>query len=405
VILGMARSGTSAVTQMFVSCGFFVARDEDLMPATEDNAGGYWENTCLHRVNEEILSQLSGSWLDPPLPDVQLAAREWAVPALQTEVERILEQADGSPVALKDPRIGVMTPIWGPIIADRFHSLVVVRDPVEIALSLNRRDGTPLALGLAAWELHTSVLLDYLEGKPVTVAPYARLIEDVSLAPLIVEQAAAHLEPERARFVAPAAAGEALEAGFRHNRAPAAHHGGHLTARQLELWEFLSSLPLGNQAITTPLELREPSPAARTGARDETKRFELVKEVERQRTQLIQAAEGARALRAELETAVAAERNRAVELETVVAAEHSRAVELQKVVAAEHNRAVELEARLINEQQRLIAEQERLIAEQERAASATDARLRSEGQLEAITSSASWRITAPLRAARGKLGV
>jgi hypothetical protein len=64
--------------------------------------------------------------------------------------------------------------------------VVVIRDPIESARSLSRRDGTPLPLGLAMWELHMASLLGHLNGRLVTVVPYARLMEEDGLAERIV---------------------------------------------------------------------------------------------------------------------------------------------------------------------------------------------------------------------------
>jgi hypothetical protein len=65
VVLGMGRSGTSAVTRTFVSAAFFAGRDEDLMEATDANPTGHWENLYIRRVNEMVLDRLGGTWFDP----------------------------------------------------------------------------------------------------------------------------------------------------------------------------------------------------------------------------------------------------------------------------------------------------------------------------------------------------
>lgn len=182
VVLGMGRSGTSAVTRMFTSTGFFAGRQDDLMPATEANPTGHWENLGVWRAKERVLEKLAGSWFDPPSASAQLAAREWAVPLLRSEVDRLLSESGHRPVAIKDPRINVMMPLWGAIIWERFHPVLVIRHPVEIALSLQRRDGTPPMFALGGWELHMTTLLAELDGRQVAVAPYARLIEDERVA-------------------------------------------------------------------------------------------------------------------------------------------------------------------------------------------------------------------------------
>ena len=185
-VLGMSRSGTSAVSGMFAMAGFFAGREEDLLEATEANPAGFWENRNVWRLNESILERMGGTWFDPPDEDRQLAARAWATPELLAVFERIVEEASDAPVTLKDPRIGVMLPVWGEIIDDHLHPVLVIRDPIEIALSVSRRDGAPASFTLAAWQLHMTAVLRYLQRRVVTIAPYDQLLGSTELAELVV---------------------------------------------------------------------------------------------------------------------------------------------------------------------------------------------------------------------------
>ncbi len=66
VVLGMGRSGTSAVSRMFVRAGFFAGAEDDLLGAHESNPLGHFENLGIMNTNERILAELGGSWFDPP---------------------------------------------------------------------------------------------------------------------------------------------------------------------------------------------------------------------------------------------------------------------------------------------------------------------------------------------------
>ncbi|HEY2006148.1 MAG TPA: hypothetical protein VGG87_06835, partial [Solirubrobacteraceae bacterium] len=116
VVLGMHRSGTSALTSMFVACGYYVGREQDLLPAHESNPNGHWENTHLLNRHEEMLQRLGGTWLEPPPVARQLAGAEWAIPILQQEVTRVLAEAGTAPIAIKDPRIAGLLPLWREVI-------------------------------------------------------------------------------------------------------------------------------------------------------------------------------------------------------------------------------------------------------------------------------------------------
>jgi hypothetical protein len=267
----MSRSGTSAVAGMFVHAGFFGGPADQFSGATDANPLGHFENVGTMSANELVLEQLNGTWMNPPERDVQLKGADAALPVLRDAFDRIAEGAGGAPIVVKDPRIGVMMPLWLPIIDGRLHPVLVVRDPSEVARSLRTRDGTPTALGLAGWELHMTELLGQLHGRCVTVIPYAWLVADADHAAMSIESAAAHLEPGLAAAVRAEQAAEPLRAALRRNRAEAGDLGD-LTIRQRELWQALAALPPGDVVLDLPAELLAPGPRAREAVQDESRR-------------------------------------------------------------------------------------------------------------------------------------
>ncbi|MEA2373108.1 MAG: hypothetical protein QOH12_3502 [Solirubrobacteraceae bacterium] len=272
VVLGMSRSGTSAVSEALVRSGFFAGREADLMAPTQDNPRGYWENIAVYRSNEAVLRELGATWFDPPSPDLTRASRHLQA-GLSAALDLLVETAAPAPVVLKDPRIGVLLDLWRPVLDGRLHPVLVVRPPTEIASSLATRDGTPRALGLAGWEVHVTRVLDYLRGRTVTVAPYAALLADPGLASLIVDAAACHLDAGRRSVVDASAASKAMIADLRRHRGDPGELAGCLTQSQARLWEILCDLPPGDQVIELPSDFTgEPPETALEGARDETRR-------------------------------------------------------------------------------------------------------------------------------------
>jgi hypothetical protein len=278
VVHGMSRSGTSAVTGLFVASGYFVGDEADLMRANSGNPAGYYENLNVYKINEDLLAELGASWFDPPSEPTLLEARPRVQGRLRRVFDGLVEQAAGAPLALKDPRIAVLMGLWGPIIGDRLHPVLVVRDPVEVAQSLQARDGTPMALGLAAWELHMTSLLRSLSGATVTVAPYRVVLGSAEQARSIVEEATRHVRPDLAVNVRPSDGGGWLTVQLAHNRAGSGDHGRFLTGRQAELWEWLAGLPAGTAVLQPPAPLLTDDPAARGGAQAETARTQLLSE-------------------------------------------------------------------------------------------------------------------------------
>jgi hypothetical protein len=352
---------------MFASAGFFAAREQELMAATEHNAAGHWENLEVCRTNESVLGRLGGSWFDPPSEDRQLAARPWAVPELRSVFERVVDQAENVPVVLKDPRIGVMLPLWGEII-DHLHPVLVIRDPIEVALSLNRRDGSPTSFMLAAWQLHMTRMLPHLQRRVVTVAPYTRLLESSQCAYLVIGSTVRHLRDDLASRVNSESSLTALDPALHRSHVSPGDHERQMSVRQLELWSELASLDPGDQRIDISEDAIASDPAALSLVRAETERLAMLERVDK------------------AEQASATERDRTEALTLELAAERERTEALTLELAAERERSEALSMHLAGER--------------DRAAAAAAGQITAEGWLEAIQTSPSWRITAPLRAGK-----
>jgi hypothetical protein len=279
VILGMSRSGTSAVASTFAAAGFFVGVDGEVMGPTAANPDGHWENLRLFETHEAILKRLDGTWLDPPASAAQLVGADWAVPEIREQLERLFEQAQGAPVVVKDPRIGVLLSFWHQSIEDNLVPVLVIRNPLDVAASLRSRDGTPSALGLGAWELHLTLLLEGLDGRQVVAAPYAQLLERPALASELVSAVREQLDPECSQRVRPEHARLAVAARHRNQRGGEDRAASSLTTRQLELWRWLEQLPAGAQTLSVPDELKGPSDESRVAAAQERERATMAAEL------------------------------------------------------------------------------------------------------------------------------
>jgi len=149
VVLGMHRSGTSALAGMLAAAGVASAG-----PSVRnwDNARGHHEALALVRLNEAVLAASGGHWLCAPA-EVRWSAEHAA------ERDRLLGAMHGGrPALLKDPRTLLCLPFWRAS-ALPFHALGIVRAPLAVARSLLAWRGIPLAEGLALWSAHNRALL------------------------------------------------------------------------------------------------------------------------------------------------------------------------------------------------------------------------------------------------------
>ena len=157
-IAGMHRSGTSMVTKLLHQAGLYLGPLEDLHPPGPANPEGFWEHRRFVRLNQQILGQLGAGWdYPPPLPV------DWSLDRLaplRAEAETLLEHfTDREPWGWKDPRNCLTLPFWQSLL-DRPRVVIVVRNPLEVAHSLRKRNGFSPALGLALWHAYHERLLD-----------------------------------------------------------------------------------------------------------------------------------------------------------------------------------------------------------------------------------------------------
>jgi hypothetical protein len=144
VVLGMHRSGTSALTGSLRHLGVELGGDMRA-PHEGVNAKGYWEHLGILRVHESVLTVLASSWDDVrPLPDrwregPELAAsREQIVEILRRDFSR------AAVWAVKDPRTCRLVPLWVDALERlgcRFGFVLTMRNPAEVIRSLAKRDG------------------------------------------------------------------------------------------------------------------------------------------------------------------------------------------------------------------------------------------------------------------------
>lgn len=145
VILGMHRSGTSAVARVCNLLGADLG--QRLMPPQADNPTGFWEHTELHDVHDALFTALGYTWDDGrKLPD------HWwqsgVVRPFRQELLEILQRdfKDSVLPCVKDPRMSRLVPLWIGLLREIGWQplfLHTLRHPHAIAESLKVRNGFP----------------------------------------------------------------------------------------------------------------------------------------------------------------------------------------------------------------------------------------------------------------------
>jgi hypothetical protein len=179
-VVGMHRSGTSATANCLAELGLRTPDPDDLIRASNHNERGHWESKTLTKFDESILRQLGGTWSAPPcLLAGWEDADDRAMRDLRSKAtELATAKLAHPPQVIKDPRLCLTLPLWRRVMPSEPVAVLVFREPLEVALSLQRRDGFPLSLGLALWYRYVRQSLVSLADLPVLVVEYARALDE-----------------------------------------------------------------------------------------------------------------------------------------------------------------------------------------------------------------------------------
>lgn len=181
LILGMHRSGTSALANLLSTLGVDFGRN--LIPASPANELGFFEKAEIVDANERLLQALGLEDANDPRP----LPRDWrdysACGPIRRDVLAILRaDFDGVPLwAVKDPRICRLVPFWIDIVRELGSEpsfIHVTRNPLEIADSLAVRQGLDPRRVQFLWLRHVLEAVRATRGGPRVFVTYGELISD-----------------------------------------------------------------------------------------------------------------------------------------------------------------------------------------------------------------------------------
>lgn len=143
LVVGMHRSGTSAMARVLSLAGAALPRD--LIPANDSNPTGHWEPLEIANFNDRLLAKLGTSWDGIFAPARDANGRLPLESEKDAATKLILEQyGDADVIVLKEPRLTLIADFWREVFHDmaiESRYIVMVRNPEEIADSLYSRNG------------------------------------------------------------------------------------------------------------------------------------------------------------------------------------------------------------------------------------------------------------------------
>jgi 4-hydroxyphenylpyruvate dioxygenase len=157
-IAGAHRSGTSMVTRLLHGCGLYLGPKEALMPPQADNPDGFWEHLGFVALNDELLEALGGAWDLPPKTNENLSDER--LDPVRMKARLLIEGFESEQIwGWKDPRNSLTLPFWEDLLPG-LKTLIIVRNPLEVAYSMRKRNGTSYAFGLRLWEIYNRRLIE-----------------------------------------------------------------------------------------------------------------------------------------------------------------------------------------------------------------------------------------------------
>lgn len=179
VVLGMHRSGTSAITRALQVLG--VELGDRLMPSAEDNNKGFYEDIDLNELNIEMLNALGNDWyyLAPIKPNDVESLRKKGY--FSHAVELLQQKVATAPVyGIKDPRVAKLLPFWQEVFSHcqlDVNYVMPIRHPLSVARSLDKRDDLEAEQSYLLWLGHVITGLIGSYGDKRVVVDYDRLMQ------------------------------------------------------------------------------------------------------------------------------------------------------------------------------------------------------------------------------------
>src|SRR2546430_7153407 len=146
------------LTRLLQVCGLYLGTKDGLMPAQTDNPDGFWEHLGFVALNDELLNELGGAWDLPPKTDETFEHAR--LDPLRMKARLLIERFSSAGLwGWKDPRNSLTLPFWQDLLPG-VKTLIMVRNPLEVAHSMKERNGTSYSFGLRLWEIYNGRLIE-----------------------------------------------------------------------------------------------------------------------------------------------------------------------------------------------------------------------------------------------------
>jgi len=173
LIFGMHRSGTSMTTRLVNMMGAYFGPENSIGTVKDENPKGFWERAEVYKLNDALLAAHGCSWSD--LKNWSFSEPLSVSDAVTENIRRFIHGMDAfRPWVVKDPRMCLTFSAWRPVLEVPV-AVLVHRNPIEVAVSLQTRNNFPLEYGIALWEHYVVGLLNNTMDVPRAFVRYVDL--------------------------------------------------------------------------------------------------------------------------------------------------------------------------------------------------------------------------------------
>lgn len=156
IITGMHRSGTSLVARLFYEAGANMGDPDTFYRPDQWNPDGYYEQPDIHSVNMPLIN---GNWWKFAyfrLPSTATILRR--SDKFGDKIREISAKYDYA--IIKETRYSLTLPAWLKYGLTVDRVLVCLREPIQVAKSIQKRNYTLIRHGLWLWQVHNQRLLE-----------------------------------------------------------------------------------------------------------------------------------------------------------------------------------------------------------------------------------------------------
>lgn len=156
IITGMHRSGTSLVARLFYEAGADMGNPDTFYRPDEWNPDGYYEQPDIHSVNMPLINGNLWKFAYFWLPSTKTVMKRSV--KFKDEIQTYDQKYEKA--IIKETRFCLTLPAWLAYGATVDKILVCLREPIQVAKSIQKRNHTLIRHGLWLWQVHNQRLLE-----------------------------------------------------------------------------------------------------------------------------------------------------------------------------------------------------------------------------------------------------